>query len=111
MPWLSSDFVSCSGRDPHPSAHRGIGLIDVGRRRIDAEFLAFPDLYLLVDQLVDHVLAFRHLVGAEHDQFGALLDVEIGDGFAIDHDNDLLRVPATRCHDQDDGQAAAQDER
>ena len=97
--------------DAHSSAHGGIGLIDVAGGRIDAEFLSFPDFHLFVDQLVDHLLTIRHFMGAQHGQLGTLLDVEIRDGFAVDHDNDLLR-PCRRwgCHHQNKGHAAAQDE-
>ena len=47
-------------------------------------------------------------MGAEHDQFGALLDVEIGDRLPVDHDSDLLR-PSRRYRHQNDGHAGAQD--
>src|SRR6185437_13948005 len=64
-------------RDPHPLAHLPKGLIDVGGAGVDAEFLGFLDLHLLVDQLVDHFLAARLLVGRDEVELGTLLDVEV----------------------------------
>ena len=61
-------------------------------RGIDAEFLGFLDLHLFVDQLVDDLLPDRRLVGGQEVELGALLDVVIGDGFAVDHDDDVLRM-------------------
>ena len=54
-------------------------------------FLRFLDLQLFVDQFVDHLLPGWRLVGRQEVQLGALLDIEIGDGLAVDHDRDGLR--------------------
>jgi hypothetical protein len=76
-------------RHSHPRTHAGEGAIDLGGAGIDAEFLAFLDLYLLVDQFLDHGLAVD-LLARQSAQFDALIDVEIGDRLAIDHDGDGL---------------------
>ena len=59
---------------------------------IDAEFLAFLDLHLFVDQFVDDLLPARLLVRGQEVELGALLDVEIGDRLAVDHDGNVLRL-------------------
>ncbi len=72
-------------------------------RGIDAELLGFLDLHLLVDQLVeDWPAGSGALLRGQGVELGALLDVEIGDGLAIDHHGDGLGVrrahaPGTRA--------------
>ena len=61
-PWLSSDLVSWSGDSRIRCAMPGIGLVDLARARIDAELLAFLELHLFVDQLVDDFVALGLLV-------------------------------------------------
>ena len=56
--------------------------------------LSTRDLQLLVDQLVDDLLARRGLVGGQLSELGALLDVERRDRVAVDDDDDLLGVRA-----------------
>ena len=49
-------FGQLVGRQPHPLAHSGIGLIDIAGGRVDAEALGFLDLHLFVDQFVEDFL-------------------------------------------------------
>jgi hypothetical protein len=89
------------GRDPHPRAHRGVGLLDIGGGGIDAEFLGFLDLHLLVDQFVDHFLPGRLLARAQEVELGALFDIVIGDRLAVDHDSHALRPQRRAAADQE----------
>ena len=91
MPWASSDFVSSSGvvRMRELICANVASISDRGG--IDAEFLGFLDLHLLVDQFVDHLLPGGGLV-REDVELAALLDIVVGDGLAIDHHGDGLRV-------------------
>ncbi|MGY4360181.1 hypothetical protein ACVW0J_006674 [Bradyrhizobium sp. i1.7.7] len=79
-------------RDAHALRHALVGLVDVGDAGVDAVFLAFLELHLVVDQLVDDVLAARGLLRGQLVELGALLDVEIGDRVAVDHHDDVLRA-------------------
>jgi hypothetical protein len=91
--------------------HRRVGLIDVGRGRIDAEFLAFLDLHLFIDQFIDHVLPDRGLVGGQGGQLHALLDIVIGDRLAVDHHGDGLRLRRRAAPEQDQRRGTTQEKR
>src|SRR5262249_1193299 len=48
------------------------------------------DFELFVDQLLDHVLPRRRLMVGQRVEFRALLDVVVGNDFAIDNQDDML---------------------
>ena len=79
------------GRQPHPLAHSRVGLIHIAGGRIDAESLGFLDLHLFVGQFVDHFLPRHLLPRGQEVELGTLLDIEGGDGFAVDHAGHGLR--------------------
>jgi hypothetical protein len=87
-------------------AHLAVGVVDVGGGGIDAELLGLLDLHMLVDQLVDCFLAGRLLVGGDEVELHALLDIEVGDGLAIDHYGDGLCLRRLDRARQDDGEGA-----
>ncbi|MFK4683384.1 hypothetical protein ABIF39_005141 [Bradyrhizobium diazoefficiens] len=79
-------------RDAHALRHALEGLVDVGDAGIDAVLLAFLQLHPVVDQLVDDLLPARGLLRRQQVELRALVDVEIGDRIAVDHDDDVLRA-------------------
>ena len=111
MPWAFERFGELVGGHAHPRSHLRIGLIDIGRGRLDAEFLAFLDLHLFIDQFIDHFLADRRLARGQEIQLAALFDVVIGDGFAVDHHGHGLRLQRRPAGHQDQRRGATQHER
>jgi hypothetical protein len=65
--------------------------VHLGFRDLDPVALGDLQLQLLVDELIDHLLARRHFVRRELYQLGALGDIDGGHRVAIDDDNHLLR--------------------
>jgi hypothetical protein len=92
----------------HPSAHPGIRLVDIGSAGVDAEFLGFLDLQLFIDQFIEHLLPIGGFVGRQQGQLAALLDIEVGDRVAIDHDGDRLRIRNRGRDHQDESYGATQ---
>ncbi len=88
------------GRDPHPLGHARIGLVDIAGGRVDAEPLGFLDLHLFIDQFVDHFLFGHLLVRGQEVQLGALLDVVVGDGLAVDQNRHRLRMQGRNAGSQ-----------
>jgi hypothetical protein len=75
--------------------------VDIGHAGIDAESLAFLDLQLFVDQILDHFLPRRSLMRCKRGQLAALLDIVVGDGLAIDHhDNGLCAQLCSAAADE-----------
>ena len=80
-------------RQAHAACHRGIGTVDFGAGDFQSEFLRLAHLELLVDQLVQNVLARRRLsLRRQLSELAALLDVERRDRLPVDDDHDLLGV-------------------
>jgi len=63
---------------------------DFGTGNLQSEFLGLLHLELLVDQLIEDLLACRSLVRRQLIELGALLDVERGDRLAVDDNDHLL---------------------
>src|SRR5262249_43460699 len=79
-------------RQAHAACHRGIGTVDFGAGDFQSEFLGLAHLELLVDQLVENLLARWRLVRRQLNELAALLDVERRDRLPVDDDHDLLGV-------------------
>src|SRR5262249_11388807 len=87
----------------HAAAHLGKLLFDVGFGDVDAEAFGDLDLQLVVDDVIDQLLASRALAHHELNKLPALLDVEVGNRVAVDKEHDLgprRRHKRQQCNDR-----------
>src|SRR5205807_3761597 len=68
----------------------------------DAPPLGLLYLELLVDEFVEYLLPRRRLVGRQLDELAALLDVQRGDGLAVDDHDHVLGDGRCRHRDKKD---------